>query len=48
MFSQWATYFYHGPFHEPEKIIFRNLQVLDSYCNMGQAKMLDQGTLTLL
>ena len=48
MFSQWATYFYHGPFHQPEKIIFRDLKVLNTYCNMGQSKMIDRGILTLL
>jgi hypothetical protein len=48
MFSQWATYFYHGPFIQPDDIIFRNLQILDSYRYQGQATMLDQGYATLL
>lgn len=48
MFSQWATYFYHGPFIQPNDIIFRNLQILDTYCYHGQAIMLDQGRATLL
>ena len=48
MFSQWATYYYHGPFIQPDDIIFRNLQILDTYRFQGQSNMLDQGTLTLL
>lgn len=48
MFSQWATYFYHGPFLNPKDIIFKNLSILNSYSNKNQSKMLDQGTLTLL
>jgi hypothetical protein len=48
IFTQWATYFYHGPFVQPNDIIFRNMSVLDGYCNAGQAQMLDSGTITLL
>ena len=55
MFSDWATYFYHGPFTNPNDIIFRNLNVLDTIgvtninFNMSnQSAMLDQGLLTLL
>jgi hypothetical protein len=55
MFSDWATYFYHGPFTNPNDIIFRNLSVLDTIgvtainFNMSnQSAMLDQGLVTLL
>jgi hypothetical protein len=48
IFSEWATYFYHGPFIKPNNIVFRDFKVLDNFCNMGQAQMLDQGSLTLL
>ena len=59
MFSQWATYFYHGPFTDPNSIIFRNFEVLKNYrmeaptlapqlTKSPQADLLDQGTLTLL
>jgi hypothetical protein len=33
MFSEWATYFYHGPFKNPSEIIFKDLTVLDFYSN---------------
>lgn len=29
MFSDWATYFYHGPFIKPNDIIFKNMKILD-------------------
>ena len=48
MFSDWATYFYHGPFHNPNDIIFKNFDILTKYQTSGQAALLDQGTLTLL
>ena len=48
MFSQWATYFYHGPFTQPTDVIYRDFTVLDNYRFLGQAQMLDQGLLTLL
>jgi hypothetical protein len=56
MFSQWATYFYHGPFTDPNSIIFRTFDVLKNYkmedpqaiARSAQADMLDQGMLTLL
>ena len=47
LFTDWATYFYHGPFINPNDVVFRNLSVLDTVSN-EQAKMLDQGTITLL
>jgi hypothetical protein len=54
MFSQWATYFYHGPFTNPNEIIFRNFEILKNYRVTNepivniQAQMLDHGTITLL
>jgi hypothetical protein len=54
MFSDWATYFYHGPFTNPNDIIFRDFGVLDtigtqnSFNNFQQSSMLDQGLLVLL
>ena len=56
MFSGWATYFYHGPFTNPNDIIFRDFSVLDTigtapqynYNNLQQSSMLDQGLLVLL
>lgn len=29
MFTDWATYFYHGPFIKPEDVIFKNMKILD-------------------
>jgi len=56
MFSQWATYFYHGPFTDPASIIFRNFEVLNRYQiekqsspqSSQQSQMIDQGLVTLL
>lgn len=56
MFSGWATYFYHGPFTNPNDIIFRDFSVLDTigtapqynFNNFQQSSMLDQGLLVLL
>jgi hypothetical protein len=58
IFSDWATYFYHGPHTDPNQVIFRNLNILNKYSvdtgnNMPmnqnpQSIMLDQGLLTLL
>ena len=59
MFSQWATYFYHGPFTDPASIIFRNFEVLNNYQiekqsssislqSSQQAQLIDQGLVTLL
>jgi hypothetical protein len=56
MFSQWATYFYHGPFTDPATIIFRNFEILKNYKaepqkspqSSQQAQLIDQGLLTLL
>jgi hypothetical protein len=56
MFSGWATYFYHGPFTNPNDIIFRDFSVLDNisptprnnYNSFQQGAMLDQGLLVLL
>jgi len=31
MFSEWATYFYHGPFTKPNDIIFKNMDILKNY-----------------
>lgn len=31
MFTEWATYFYHGPFINPIDIIFKNMTILDNY-----------------
>jgi len=33
MFSDWATHFYHGPFKNPNDIIFKNLKILDTLSN---------------
>jgi hypothetical protein len=45
MFSEWATYFYHGPFTKPNELIFKNLKFLDQYTvSKGRPiKNLDQG-----
>ena len=58
MFSEWATYFYHGPHTITNEVIFRNFDVLKKYTlNTGnnipmtsnpQSLMLDQGQVTLL
>jgi hypothetical protein len=48
MFSDWATYYYHGPFTKPNDIIFKDMSVLVQYNMSGQAEMLDQGLVTLL
>jgi hypothetical protein len=52
MFSEWATYFYHGPFTKPNDIIFKNLKILDRYKIEESPKKpamdLDQGYLSLL
>jgi hypothetical protein len=56
MFSGWATYFYHGPFTNPNDIIFRDFSILDTigvtpqynFNNFQQSSMLDQGLLVLL
>jgi hypothetical protein len=29
MFSDWATYFYHGPFIKPNDVIFKDMKILD-------------------
>lgn len=60
MFSDWATYFYHGPHTKPNEVIFKNFDILQKYVVNGsnenpapmsqnpQASMLDHGLLTLL
>ena len=58
IFTDWATYFYHGPCSNPGEIVFRNFEVLNKYrvgnnvqVSMSlnpQAVMLDQGLVTLL
>lgn len=46
MFTPWATYFYHGPFTNPDDIIFRNF----NFFNPKEARWagVDQGNITLL
>ena len=50
IFTDWATYFYHGPFNNPADITFKDFKILESYGlpKSNQASMLDQGLLTLL
>lgn len=50
MFSDWATYFYHGPFMRPTDIIFRDFAMLNRATRpvSNQSAMLDQGLLILL
>jgi hypothetical protein len=58
MFSDWATYFYHGPHTVTNEVIFRNFDILNKYrvdngssipMNQNpQSLMLDHGLLTLL
>jgi hypothetical protein len=52
MFSEWATYFYHGPFTKPTDVIFKNLKILDRYKIEESPKKstmdLDQGYMSLL
>jgi len=58
IFTDWATYFYHGPCSNPGEIVFRNFEVLNKYrvgnnvqVSMSlnpQSLMLDQGLATLL
>ena len=48
IFTDWATYFYHGPFINPNDITFKDFKILESYGISNQASMLDQGLLTLL
>jgi len=51
-FTEWATYFYHGPFIKPNDVIFKNFDILNPtlYTMMQnpQALMIDQGLATLL
>jgi len=53
MFTDWATYFYHGPFTNPNDIIYKDLAIINpipkntnTYYNTPAG--LDQGYLTLL
>lgn len=51
MFSDWATYFYHGPFTKPNEIIFKDLKILEMYkVERASNKImnLDQGVLSLI
>lgn len=50
MFSDWATYFYHGPFRNPNDVIFRDFKILDSYHlePVNLITNLDQGFVSLL
>ena len=51
MFSDWATYFYHGPFTKPTDVIFKDLKILGQYKveqRTAQPINLDQGTISLL
>lgn len=54
MFSDWATYFYHGPFLNPNDIIFKDLKILDYIIPEDQkpkgnpVNSLDEGFLSLI
>jgi hypothetical protein len=50
MFTEWATYFYHGPFTNPNDLIFRDFSILDrSSRNTVNSMMdLDQGYMSLI
>jgi hypothetical protein len=48
MFTDWATYFYHGPFAHPNDIIFKDLKVLDRYQPPQVRNVVDEGVLILL
>ena len=48
MFSDWATYFYHGPYTKPNMIIHKDLTVLNPKQRSHEQDMLDQGLATLL
>lgn len=48
MFTEWATYFYHGPYTNPNMIIHRDLSVLNPRLRSQEQDMLDQGLATLL
>jgi len=52
MFTDWATYFYHGPFINPNDVIFKNFDMLNPepkrFIPHPQSSMIDQGLVTLL
>ena len=48
MFTEWATYFYHGPYTNPNMIIHEDLSVLNPRQPSQEQGMLDQGLATLL
>lgn len=54
MFSEWATYFYHGPFIRPNDIIFKNMKILDIIIpkhqqpNLTYIKNRDEGYMSVL
>lgn len=48
MFTDWATYFYHGPFVKPNDIIFKDLGILNLKPLKLQSSLFDQGYVSLL
>jgi len=51
MFTDWATYYYHGPFVNPKQIIFKDLSLLDLYVSPEEKKFylnLDKGHASIL
>ena len=52
LFTDWATHFYHGPFINPNDIVFRNFDMLNPTPKIlmqnPQSLMLDQGLVSLL
>lgn len=53
MFTEWATYFYHGPFIRPNDIIFKNLKILDTIPNRNNlnyqpVRSIDEGYISLI
>lgn len=47
-FTDWATYFYFGPFYKPTDLVFKNLSILNQITLNPQMKLIDRGILTLL
>lgn len=50
IFSDWGTYFYHGPFHNPNDIVFRDFKILDRYRpnQLNSITNMDQGYVSLI
>jgi hypothetical protein len=50
IFSDWGTYFYHGPFINPRFIVFRDFKILDRYGSnkVNSFTNLDQGFISLI